>query len=348
MATIDSFDIRRYTSRNWSDEIGLVESLYSSFERIGLAKLAASRIRTYRRIYTEFRDAAKAGRRLTQSEAEEIFGTLVEVHQLQRIVAAATASERAAVWVDHLRKLISGPPTLRPSGRHSASWDYQFEAFMAAVAVLSGYSVQFNEPDVVVDGPDGRFGIAAKRPRSMAKFGSRLSEGAHQVNQTALPGVIALDLSFALYPGQCINADSVEAAVAFLTAAAKRTLDQNIVRVKSIFERPGILGILVQIHLPILILTGERVPPLITCIRWTVAPSARDERAAWVTAFARRCEQGLLRANYRPKGRGRRVKQCPGNHRRPTKGVWLAVLRCDGSCMRTFRATSARSLRPSR
>lgn len=78
--------------------------------------------------------------------------------------------------------------------------DAQFELYLAAICQNAGLlPVDYEEPDVTCTVEDTKFGIAAKRlksrnPRQVKKH---IREAADQIKKTNLPGIIAIDLSFA-------------------------------------------------------------------------------------------------------------------------------------------------------
>lgn len=79
--------------------------------------------------------------------------------------------------------------------------DAQFELYIAAVCEAGGLTpVEFDEPDVTCHVEGVKYGVAAKRFKSVGKLETRLRKAADQIWRTGLPGVIALDLCMALNP----------------------------------------------------------------------------------------------------------------------------------------------------
>ena len=77
--------------------------------------------------------------------------------------------------------------------------DAQFELFIAAVCQAAGMRpVVREEPDVTCLVNSTKFGIAAKRIKNIANLEARINKGAQQIQDSRLPGFIALDTSIAL------------------------------------------------------------------------------------------------------------------------------------------------------
>ncbi len=73
--------------------------------------------------------------------------------------------------------------------------DYLFELEVAGRLVRGGARVRFGEPDIIATAkPFGRFSVACKRPRNLARVRERISEGARQIERRALAGFVVVDL----------------------------------------------------------------------------------------------------------------------------------------------------------
>src|SRR5262249_21505420 len=83
----------------------------------------------------------------------------------------------------------------------SSGRDTQFELLVAAVCKSAGLvPLGFEEPDLTCTFNGVKFGIAAKRLKSMAKMRTRLKSATEQIKRAQLPGVIAVDASVGLNP----------------------------------------------------------------------------------------------------------------------------------------------------
>jgi hypothetical protein len=287
-------DVFRYRSITWDRQFDIVDDLYRGFATLGLTTLASSRLGAYRRAFSTFRRVAAGEAPFTHRTAEEILATLVEVRQLHLIVSAAETAPDRSLWKPRLAALLSGGPRPRTDERHSPARDVQFESFLAAVASLSGLDACFAEPDVLVRSEGWALGIAAKRPRSARGFRRRVREAVRQLRRSGMPGVIAIDASFAVYPDVCIRTNDQDGATIFVKQAGDRIASQILRDEASALRTDGVLGLLVQVHLPVLNLAHPTGPQVLTAVRWTCACVAHDLRAAWFADFAARCELGLF------------------------------------------------------
>lgn len=287
------FRTNRDEDVSWLDQCRLVDDLYRSFEMLGIATLAVSRLASYRRIFEELSERRKSGQRATQQQAELVTRILVEVKHLETIAKAAATVSAADDWLDRLARLVSGSLTLESRSQHAPAFDAQFETFIAAVAVLSGYPVQFAEPDVHVTTPGGRLGIAAKRPKSVGMIESRCKSAARQIIRSGVPGIIALDLSFALYPHRYLNVTSQQAAHSALDGISRRVIATYSRRLARTLNQTGILGILVHLQVPAIIRTPTSAT-LLVAINWTQVTFVHDERYPLAEDFLRRSDVGLF------------------------------------------------------
>src|SRR5262249_57997256 len=118
--------------------------------------------------------------------------TMVEFHELRTIVEAARSSEDRATWQAQLERLISGAPFPKGASEQSAARDFQLESYIGAVCALSGYSVRFEEPDVLVQDMSCMFGLAAKRPRNPRKAEANCRKAVRQIERSGHPGLVAM------------------------------------------------------------------------------------------------------------------------------------------------------------
>lgn len=122
-----------------------------------------------------------------------------------------------------VRRVMKDSVLPQADTERSPGRDTQFELFVGAVANAAGLHPRFEEPDVVGTVGTLEFGIAAKRVKSIARVDDRVSEGARQIQDSGRPGIIAMDVSFAMNP------DNVEltrpVAPEELKRAANKTRD---------------------------------------------------------------------------------------------------------------------------
>jgi hypothetical protein len=301
-SSIETLDIERFTYNSFDENLHEIQQVYEQFERLGVPTVPSSRINSYRAAFESLKRAAAEERRLDLSLAEMMLHATVELAQLKTIIKAATAATERTAWDEQLRRLISGMSIPTPGSKHSPAHDFQFETFLAAVAELSGYKVSFDEPDVVVRDGTRVFGIAAKRPRSKRRIEKNCRKAANQIRQSGLPGIVALDVSFALYPNQCVNTNDLSGGLLFVQAAVSNFLKSYYHDLADACRDDGALGVLACLHLPVLNFGHDPPPQLASAMRWLVAPycDPGDERLRWIIDFAENCELGLFGPRSKP------------------------------------------------
>lgn len=258
--------LRRSPARSWPENFELVNELFDYFDRQGARNVAASRIAAYRNAFATFRHAAEAGERMPIEKAENVIQTMVEFQQLTKIMEAAKNSVRSSAWLKQLKKLASGVAYATQESGGPSARDTQFECYLAAVFELSGCSIMFAEPDVVVTHSELTFGVAAKRPRGTAGFEKNLRGGARQVAAFGHPGIVALDLSAALLRGTCITPADGPAAITFV----EHTIDEFIAAEHPRIERfvaGRAIAALLCLQVPALVGIPHR-PQLMTATCW--------------------------------------------------------------------------------
>jgi hypothetical protein len=293
---ISTIDVERFTENTFDDNLREMQDVYTQFEQLGIPTVPSSRINSYRRAFESLRCAVDDERRPDLSLAELMLHTTVELAQLKTIIKAAITSLDRTAWEAQLRRLISGANIPTVGSKHSPAHDFQFESFIAAVSELSGYKVSFSEPDVVVGTDNCTFGIAVKRPHSLRRIQKNCRKAASQIRQSGLPGIIAIDVSFALYPNQCINTNDLTGSLVFVQAAVNNFVANYSDTFYDACRNDRVLGVLVCLQLPVLNFGHATAPQLATAVRWLLAPYCEhgDERLKWIVEFAADCELGLF------------------------------------------------------
>lgn len=296
MKYIKTLDFEVFSTRMWDDNLRTIDDIYSQFEALGIPTIGSSRIKAYRDVFISLDEAKNHKRQFAQSLAEKVLHTFVEFGQLQTILKAVRISTQQEAWRSQLRKLISGSGFPTPESKHSAARDFQFECFVAAVSELSGYSIRFNEPDVLVERDNHLFGIAAKRITSPRKIESNCRKAVRQILQSRLPGIVALDISYALYPNQCINTNDLQGGLRFVEGATNTFIVTYHKKLEAICREQLVLGVLAHLQLPVLNFGHEEGPQLASAIRWTIDPfcSHDGQQLRWILQFAQDCQSGLL------------------------------------------------------
>jgi hypothetical protein len=281
-----SFDQQEKTLANLSE---LIESLGFPVK--------TSRIASYIRLLAKLRSKAESNLSLTLSDVMEWLHTSIELSQLDIILRAAKDAPTLATWQDHLGVLISGthPDVI---SKFSPSWDFQFEALVAGVAQLSGYAVEFEEPDIVVTEGNVCFGIAAKRPRNQNGVRRNIHKAAKQISKTNRDGIIALDCTAILATDRAITTTDDAQATELVNEILERFIRNIGFEIHRAKSESNVIGILLTLYMPATIvdLAWQQAERMTTSFRWTVVPLIEpyDPRHDLVLRFAEKCQRGLF------------------------------------------------------
>lgn len=124
-----------------------------------------------------------------------------DMYQLRLIVDEMDTHRNDTRFVANVKKLLQDAATPQDGNSNTPGRDTQFELYLAAIALRAGMSpVEYDEPDVTCTVDGIRFGIAAKRLKSINRFEERVKEGAKQIRRANIPGIIAVDLTIARNP----------------------------------------------------------------------------------------------------------------------------------------------------
>jgi len=97
-----------------------------------------------------------------------------------------------------VKRLLKDSVLSQKDRENSPGRDTQFELYLTAICQHAALlPVDSAEPDVTCTIEGTKFGIAAKRLKSLSSVENHIRKGAKQIAKTKLPGVIALDLSLA-------------------------------------------------------------------------------------------------------------------------------------------------------
>jgi len=290
------FDIERWNLSPWDETLRQIDSIYAEFESLGIPTVPSSRINAYRHAFQTLWDRAQAKEFLDLSLAVRVLNTLVEFHQLKTILGATKTSKNPDAWQDRLRTLVSGAEFSTGESNAASARDLQFESFVGAVCELSGYSVEFGEPDLVLSDDSQVFVIAAKRPRNYARCEKNFKKGVRQINGSGKPGMVAVDLSFALQADQCINTNDLRGGQVFVEEVANNFARMHQARLRNLSKGGNILGALLHVQMPVINYGHPTGPQLGIATRWTIVPLTDDENYGflWVSEFCRKTEVGLL------------------------------------------------------
>jgi len=173
----------------------LAEFVIASIKGLGLQPPSESRLMQMYRVITSACGiiAPDALEFETALEAERDFQVLGFVLDVE---AAHAADPR---FREMLRVVVKDSVLPNQDRGQSKGRDTQFELFVAAVCKNAHMlPVAREEPDVTCHVDGIKFGIAAKRLKSLSKLEQRIREAANQIEGSRIPGFIALETNVAL------------------------------------------------------------------------------------------------------------------------------------------------------
>jgi hypothetical protein len=145
-----------------------------------------------------------------------------DMYQLRLIVDEMDAHRNDLRFVANVKKLLQDAATPQDGNSNTPGRDTQLELYLAAIALRAGMSpVEYEEPDVTCNVEGIKFGIAAKRLKSLDRFEERVKQGAKQIRRANIPGIIACDLTIARNPENRPITSSVQSQLSTLTGMAK-------------------------------------------------------------------------------------------------------------------------------
>lgn len=148
-----------------------------------------------------------------------------------------------------LSDLLSGAP-LPAADRNHNPRNLQFQYFLAARLVHSGFSVTLEEPDAVFVHEQSNLGIAAKRPVSLRQLVGRVREGVKQLERTRNSGFIAISLDRLLkLPDPYLVAGGEPALDAAAHENLRNTLAPHAGRLKTAIAHTAVTGIIFSLTL---------------------------------------------------------------------------------------------------
>lgn len=124
-----------------------------------------------------------------------------DFYQLRLIVDEMETHINDSKFLGSLERMLHDAAAPQGSNGNTPGRDTQFELFVAAIAIRAGMlPVDYDEPDITCHVEGIKFGIAAKRLKSLEKFEKRIREGAKQIGRSNFPGIIACELTIARNP----------------------------------------------------------------------------------------------------------------------------------------------------
>jgi hypothetical protein len=212
----------------------------------GVSPSSNSRISRYRKIIESFLDIATGRQRQTHMDWRLLHQAIFEVGQIETIIEEFLKPPISPEWRSRVSELISGQTLPQTEKEQSKARDIQFELFVAARCRAAGYLVEPKEPDILVKDEHRDFGIAAKRPKSPKTLERRIRKGSHQIDDSGMPGILAIDLSLIHNPeNKILLFDKPGDDIEFVQRIADHFIQLNSRRIRSMVKLPNVFGVLV-------------------------------------------------------------------------------------------------------
>ena len=104
-------------------------------------------------------------------------------------------------WGKALKNALKDAALPTEGSGNTRGRDTEFELYVAAICMNAGFEdVQLAEPDVTCIHNGTKYGIAAKRVKSVNQLTKRFGKAASQIEGTGLPGIIVVEDSLAFNP----------------------------------------------------------------------------------------------------------------------------------------------------
>jgi len=152
-------------------------------------------------------------------------------------------------YMSMVRKVVKDSVLPQADRTQSRGRDAQFELYVTAVCQSAGLTpVRMEEPDVTCTFDATRYGIAAKRIKSVAALEKRVREASNQIVKAGLPGIMVLDTCVALNKeNRRIEVPIPEAEFGELyRRAVNRFVHEHHDRLLKWTESKGVLGLVVH------------------------------------------------------------------------------------------------------
>jgi hypothetical protein len=243
------------------------------FQELGVPTLPGSRLAVYKRLCDDFATAGYNPKGIGIKKSARLIHASLEIDQL--LLIATAARQRPNIWRNRLEPLISGAPFPTEALKESPSRDTQYENVLGAAAQLGGYDVEFIEPDVSISGNGLAAGIAAKRPRNLLNVIKNCRRAARQIRERCTPGIVAIDLSTALFFDVVINTTDPLGAKNYMASKQAAFVDKYAAELRLEVKNTPVIGVLLTAYAPALVYRDAKVPAsLYTTQIWSVVQIA--------------------------------------------------------------------------
>jgi hypothetical protein len=241
-------------------------TLIGFLESVGVRVPRSSRLREYLR---QLEAACRANGVTVPAHLDlsKWHRSLTEIDDLDFVARELSQPPKVRGWDRAMRLCLAGGVRRADEVKHSGARDIQFELVTAAMLRRAGFAVELAEPDVLIHYKDGRFGIAAKRPRSIKKLRANICDADKQIGRSGMQGIIAVDLSCVFNRNDAhLVTGSFGAANAYVKQIANEFVRRNAHRVVALVDTMHTFGFLAHFAAPIF---DTATPRLAHARRWT-------------------------------------------------------------------------------
>lgn len=223
-----------------------LKRLKVKLEDHGLRVSAGSRLDAYQRSLEKALAIAEGTKPPRDFDVRLFHHSLFEAEQIGFIVDQLSQPPEVLGWSGRLQSLLSGQADPADESSQTPGRDLQFELFMAALSRAGDYRVSLAEPDVVVRHSELPFGIAAKRPKSLARLDKTVKKARKQIVHSSYDGVVALDISLLQNPeSEFAIVTKRELAAQAIRHFADYFLEHNEGRIRSLINSNRVFGVVI-------------------------------------------------------------------------------------------------------
>jgi hypothetical protein len=123
---------------------------------------------------------------------------LRDFSQLEFFFDQITNDSKKSNYSSILKQIAKDSVLPQDDKQESRGRDAQAEVFVFAVCKKAGMNPLFEEPDFTCYVEDKKYGIAVKRIKNLSKIKTRLCEGARQIQDSGLSGIISVEVTIAV------------------------------------------------------------------------------------------------------------------------------------------------------
>ncbi len=242
-----------------------------------------------------------------------------DMYQLRLIVDEMDSHVENPRFCASVKKLLQDAAAPQDGNSNSPGRDTQFELYLAAIALRGGMlPVEYDEPDVTCNVEGVRFGIAAKRLKSLDRFERRVKEGADQIRRAGFPGIVALDLTIARNPENRPITSGLQSQLSVTIGQAKnrQLFEQHEQNIHRWVANTGVQALLVfEFTFRVSPDSGSWIHDGMMC--WFPTTNGEEPEESELVAFQRSFLKGMPNLNDLTKDEG----AADGGHRHDHNGV---------------------------